>query len=74
MLCKVLERRGSPLRLALAQPGDESGGEHEGGDFETLGADEMTAALPLGAVAELIVVLAITGEPRARAAAPPEDR
>jgi hypothetical protein len=47
----------------LKQQGHERCGEHErGGDFEAPEADEMTAALPLGAVADLSVVLHIAEE------------
>jgi hypothetical protein len=60
MIGKVPEGRGGAPLLALEQQGYERCGEHEtGGDFEAPVTDEMTPALPLGAVTDLIVVLQI---------------
>ena len=63
MIRKVLERRGGTPLLPLEQHGDERRGEDEGsGDLQPPGAEEMAAALPLGAVANLIVVLQVAEE------------
>ena len=63
---KVLERCGGAPLLALEQQGDEGRGEDEGGsDLQAARAEEMAAALPLGAVTNLIMVLQVAEEPMA---------